>query len=152
MTDVDTKVTECAVPSLEGMIRFVFASSVFKRNLKLYGVVLLGVVPIFIFTFGFWLVKSDQTLISFSLNKFFPMLILIALVFAGHLVFSAYVTARAFIKRIGEYESYDAFCVARWNELGNTSGFVSFPLSFTQGFLGVFVITLSMTQIFNFYI
>jgi len=128
---------------------FVIASTVFKRNLILYSFVVLGLLPLLMLTLNLWTVNTEQTLMSFMRITLLPAIVLAFPIAAGHLVFQAYVTAREFLKRQAEFESYDAFCEARWTEMGRPSGFVSFPVRFWPGLFGVIVFMLSLNFVLS---
>ena len=149
MESIKPKVIETHKSSLKDMAGFVIASSVFKRMLAVYAFVVFLFCPLLVLVVNFWTVTTEQTFLSFALQSLLPVTFLMALVAGLHFVFQAYVTAREYSKRTEEFESYDAFCEARWTEMGQPSGFVSFPIRFWPGFFGTFIFVLSMITIFN---
>ena len=151
MKDSGIKGTEASKSSLKDMAIYVVGSSVFKRNLSLYGIVVLALCPLLIFFFHYWNVGNALTLLSFTTRKLLPAMVLVSFVAAGHLAFSAYLTAREFIGRREEFKSFDAFCEARCKEMGRPSGFVSFPLRFWPEFFGMVIFTISVITILNYF-
>ena len=149
MADADLRLTKESKPSLNDMAGFVIASSVFKRMLALYAFVVFVFGPLLVLVMKFWFVTTEQTLLSFALQNLIPVTLLIGLVAVAHFVFQAYVTAREYFKRATEFESYDAFCEARWSEMGRSSQFVSFPVRFWPGFFGMLILALSMSFVLN---